>query len=599
MEPISKKTICNKDTLNNEFNSNIKGFENLHIVMNQKDFFDSIRSLEKVKQLTIRNCILELNIEEKAQIGFALDVSIRFEECIFKNKSNWNNLGAGQKNTESALEFLKCRFEEDFSIRDFWQSVNAEKTVIVSFKECIFLKLCKLVTLRPNNDELINTIYLIFDSNTIHALHLDDCYRLAFVFENNDCEELSVSNSTIKNKFKVSDFIKRLHIQDCTFENETEFSQAEFEEFLTNKCTFNGKIELYSNKTKLANFTKCIFNNKFDSSYAKFEKFEAKECIFNDNVYLNESDIKSVSFNESSFVQKLYYNNAQTEEMSFSNCTFSDTVKIVNISGLNKYVCFERSTIKGLFFFNGWGSTMEFTENVTVDFSHVLILPSGYVIVRNINEATSQRKGEFDFICANIIGHVVLSSVYARKINLLYSSIVGSFNTEKIIFDDYSNSQTYIKLKNEAIKRNDSISAIKYKAEEMRQYKEELNKDKSCKNRNERILLWLNTISNDNGRSWGRGVCFTVAVSILFYTLYAASEGLLAWSCDFHNWIIFDQQYWIEAIKYLWIADLDGFKRIGCNGSPTFFSYLFYIVGKILIGYGIYQTISAFRKYGK
>jgi len=41
--------------------------------------------------------------------------------------------------------------------------------------------------------------------------------------------------------------------------------------------------------------------------------------------------------------------------------------------------------------------------------------------------------------------------------------------------------------------------------------------------------------------------------------------------------------------------DLDFMKGF----KPNFLSYLIDSIGRIFIGYGIYQTVQAFRKYGK
>ncbi len=56
-----------------------------------------------------------------------------------------------------------------------------------------------------------------------------------------------------------------------------------------------------------------------------------------------------------------------------------------------------------------------------------------------------------------------------------------------------------------------------------------------------------------------------------------------------------DENYRKEAINFLWqFSSLDIL-----DNSYSWATILIFIISKILIIYGIYQTIAAFRKYGK
>lgn len=113
----------------------------------------------------------------------------------------------------------------------------------------------------------------------------------------------------------------------------------------------------------------------------------------------------------------------------------------------------------------------------------------------------------------------------------------------------------------------------------------------------ERVLLWLNTVSNKNGQSWWRGFKFTIITAAIFFTLInyvgIASENkffIIDWKfCGFG-------EVWQQYLNMFYLIDFkDKFNNIRLNalGDTLFFS------SKIFVGYGIYQTISAFRKYGK
>lgn len=73
----------------------------------------------------------------------------------------------------------------------------------------------------------------------------------------------------------------------------------------------------------------------------------------------------------------------------------------------------------------------------------------------------------------------------------------------------------------------------------------------------------------------------------------------IEFSTDFSQWIFFNPTYWKEVIGYLWLPNLDDFKVLLNDNNVSVWSYSCFIIGKIFIAFGIYQTISAFRKYGK
>lgn len=113
----------------------------------------------------------------------------------------------------------------------------------------------------------------------------------------------------------------------------------------------------------------------------------------------------------------------------------------------------------------------------------------------------------------------------------------------------------------------------------------------------EHVLLWLNTISNKNGQSWWRGLVFTTAAAWLFFVIInyfgTAKTQIFVWG--WRNWDSFGD-VWINYLNMFYLTDFkDKFYEVKLNafGETVFF------ISKIFIGYGIYQTISAFRKYGK
>lgn len=110
----------------------------------------------------------------------------------------------------------------------------------------------------------------------------------------------------------------------------------------------------------------------------------------------------------------------------------------------------------------------------------------------------------------------------------------------------------------------------------------------------DKIVLWFNKNSNEFDTNWVAGVNFSLLVGILSYLavlvamnddieLDTSTEGISNFITSLVD--IFNLTKWVN----LEIID------IRLEGFP----YLLLFIGRIFIGYGYYQTIQAFRKFGK
>jgi len=115
------------------------------------------------------------------------------------------------------------------------------------------------------------------------------------------------------------------------------------------------------------------------------------------------------------------------------------------------------------------------------------------------------------------------------------------------------------------------------------------------------ILLLFNRISNYFGTDWVRGVVFTMMTgSLVSFFLLCRNYNL--WHIN-----IYDINAWIQSIGFLVriinIVDMKPFeenenslvKLVDNNDTNNIILF----IGRIFIGYGYYQTIQAFRKFGK
>lgn len=396
-------------------------------------------------------------------------------------------------------------------------------------------------------------------------------------------------------------------------------------------------------------FMFCKVNSMSDCS------FDFTNSQFNGNVLFegsgrNSSSINSslsqIDFSNSHFRQKLKIIYVELGEVIMQNCHFYNTVNITHNSYKDTfYLDFSFSSIKCLFFIDSdlgddKGEIINLKESIS--FHKALINSDAFVFIRNVNFEMKDKSqnGEIDLSYSNILGTVAIQDTQLTRLNLDKSTIIGHVNVENVNVENYINRGTVTRLKNESLKRNDSIAAIGYKSIEIEYYKRELSdkydeifkeiKEKylmrllkgspfirirlwkrtknSCKwvknlgavlyqiPVTERILLFLNTASNKNGLSWSRGIIFTMLVSFIFFVLinYFGVDneifrfGWVSWSSFGEVWK-----------SYMQVLDVLNFNNELKNFEFNAIGTILFFLSKIFIAYGVYQTISAFRKYGK
>lgn len=166
--------------------------------------------------------------------------------------------------------------------------------------------------------------------------------------------------------------------------------------------------------------------------------------------------------------------------------------------------------------------------------------------------------------------------------------LAGNLNVERI------NRETSRLIKHEAYRANNQILGIEYKVREMNEYMKEVRHWKTASTY---LLLLFNRWSNNFGKSWTRGILFTVVCWVLFYGTFVVLRDIVG-----NQSILSTTEYIKEFVNYLWL--LNGLSGLLDDTGNTCWwlaivLVVVFVLGKILIGYGIYQTIAAFRRLSK
>ncbi len=147
-------------------------------------------------------------------------------------------------------------------------------------------------------------------------------------------------------------------------------------------------------------------------------------------------------------------------------------------------------------------------------------------------------------------------------------------------------------------KQGDTFRSLEYQAREIESHYEVLKSSK--KNVPFRystlVNLWFSKFSNDFGRSWIKGIRMSIIVGVLFFWAVVISSDQyyvgLPISC---NQIIFIAFFrFLNPLRFILLEDLFN-NKLMFSGWAYFWDFL----GRIFLAYAYYQTIQAFRKFGR
>ncbi|RYE38768.1 MAG: hypothetical protein EOP48_26595 [Sphingobacteriales bacterium] len=143
---------------------------------------------------------------------------------------------------------------------------------------------------------------------------------------------------------------------------------------------------------------------------------------------------------------------------------------------------------------------------------------------------------------------------------------------------------------------SNNVELLTIKAKELHAHRLELWRDLAIW---DSLSLWLNEKSNLYGTRWQRGVEFTFYVSVGFYCIYLATLRDLPFTWGYVNWDSFCKASGTTIKYYFRFLGLTHELNFMEDFKPRAVSYAVDTIGRIFVGYGIYQTAAAFRKYGK
>jgi hypothetical protein len=428
-------------------------------------------------------------------------------------------------------------------------------------------------------DDLIIDSYLKIDKLIFINCEFKGVFKIIYDHGSRITISIGLENSVFNEIVEIKLFNSFNSYINCTksnFKKNFKFSATSSE--LT---SFNGNELKFGNIFDISgtHFQTLLLENVASYGEDKLENFISNNINVIGDCSFKESIMPICDFKDSKFNSKLNLDRLKSYSLYFYNANFNNDV-YCNNSNFGKYAIFNGSTFLGKFvapFLN------EETQECIGDFSG----------------CTFDKKSFFDY---SKFKKVIFKNTSFNEIVSFSECDFYEIDFQRTLFQnstDFSytkfskgDRESFRLIKNELQKSGNRVEAIYYQAKELIEYEKNATGA-------EKIMLFLNRISNEHGLNWVKGIIFTFITSVIFYSTYIFSlpEKPFKWGyinfAEFSTAISTITKYYFIFLSV--VHNYDFVKNANPNGLSLFLDFL----GRIFIGYGIYQTIQAFRKYGK
>ena len=356
------------------------------------------------------------------------------------------------------------------------------------------------------------------------------------------------------------------------------------------RCEFNLNITVKTSDRQVFFEDNCKFNNHLKIKNRNSD-LTFKNCVIND------LDIKNVTFGDNSRKfkgGKIRFHSCEFHKTNFTNTKFNNLVDFWN-STFHNPITFHKTDFNDTTVF----SAVRFKENIlfTYTFFGSKTIFGRTIFEKGIDLSQGIIDGDLLFFDLKFNFPKYISE-YVGKDNEKFQKYIDSEN----IIPHINKVTTFQILKNNFAKQGNHIDEVLMSKEEKTSFSELVQSRKEDQNWGDstwgdRVILWLNRRSNNYKSDFRNGISFTLISSLLFLLLtFLSTEvfwGRICFSCEFDCSVIgYTVKQFIVFLnpthKITYINELKPFL-----GIP----YIFDLLGRIAVGYGIYQTIQAFRKY--
>ena len=540
--------------------------------------------------------------------GFTNDVLIK--DCEFEEELSFKNCRFFKSLIFDNCEFKKGICFSDFEVIGDLTLKSCKLNLEAIFKDCTFSSFLSenthfedvLFCGYLNNNgiinkeiEIINSFFNKLSFNDIECnkpLRLKDLQLITFeIYRSTINAEISFGHFDSSQYFfaenvyiESSKLKQRLDFYDGKIEDMIYIHKVNFEEQVVFKRDFSFK-RLWLAEVR-SRFTFSLdFQDNFEDVNLSDCNFETSFSIHNFEKLTRYKHKISIDFSG------IITGNYVIEEIPTSS---------IHLSGINYgNIIFQNIETKFITFsqfYNFSRNSKVFINSIKYnpDYNILIVFDSnlGNTEFENID---FRRFDEVIIVKSEVSNMLLTNSLFPKKIQIKSKAPKLGYEVplpEKINDNMYLR-DSYRQLKLAMEKMGNRYYSLLYRSKEMYYHRKELNWGW------DKILLYINYLSNNNGISWIRGIIFTLTCALIAFLClnFHMNDPLFYWTIDASFKETFDTirsnaGNFISYLSTYPILKLDGLKE-------SWVVDLIVLLSRIFVSVGIYQIITAFRKYGK
>lgn len=325
-----------------------------------------------------------------------------------------------------------------------------------------------------------------------------------------------------------------------------------------------------------------LITSDINLAYAELDNFFMSECKTDLSLSFLFAKIsgKTTIFN-CSFEKGIFFEDAKLTGPQL----VIENKRLPNLSQ-NRFISFDRADVQSDIVINNIACKFITASSITIQKEGRLCIYASSV-------------KDFYFPRATIYGELSILHLKSKsKLSLTYAINLGLINIslENLSLFDFDTAKN---LRQAAQKLNNNIEVTALKAIEHKLYLKDNKFKFSLASIADYTLLYLNQLSTQFGTNWISGVLFCILISLISIGVINLTLGEYHFCLNLGDWAIFTNDFWRESFEFLWLPNLQNFNVLITNSKCSALTVACYIAGKSLIAYGIFQTVSAFRKYSK
>lgn len=442
------------------------------------------------------------------------------------------------------------------------KNLNLKNFKSIEFISCVFV----------NNLNIYDEYILDSEIISKKTIYFKDCVFNTVSFSKCDFAELTVLNTKMANKFRISNCrINKLNFIDCNDLNSVvEIVSTDFLDVLNfenNHFSHSGRLFLHNCKF----FKESIFHkNTFSTLGVSMTKF--KEFVtFNNNLFSNKvkCDFFICEF------QQVDFSKLQTAIFKFLDCKFYGDGLFLDIKySIQNEINFENCVFEKNFLIDKSAFYKFYLLNVK--FKEISSFQNTFFDKISFENVIFEKQANFDDIQIKQVYDCDRKTIRSIKLQLQKGENKIDYNKFRVYeFNAYRN-DIKKKLK-EFEKDNDRFY---HRKREPTQLKRDL------------FILWISDVVSEYGTDWKRALQFSLISGFTMFSIFFVIENYQYPIC-FANW----PQFISGLFRFFLVTDFFNplvSDRVYLTNPLSWFVF---ILGKIVIAFGIYEMIQSFRKF--